>query len=105
MSSEKMLNVYIPEDLLSDLKIMAAKERTTIKKIVNENLENYRKEHKEGNPAFTLDQFADPDFVACPAFYRDRAAWLNYYSKATPEELQKLKSQVIMHDKLLGKFL
>ncbi len=100
-----MLNVYIPEDLLSDLKVMAAKEGTTIKKLVNTELEELRKKHKDGNPAFTLDQFKDPDFVACPAFYSNYQKWLSYYSKATPEELEKLKTHVIMFDKLLGKFL
>ena len=76
-----------------------------MKILVSDLIVNYVKQHKDGNPQYKLDQFKDPDFVACPAFYRDRRTWLQYYEKATPEELQKLKFQVIMHDKLLGKFL
>lgn len=105
MSSEKMLNVYIPEDLLQDLKVMAAKDGTSIKKIVNVELEKYRECHKDGNPAFTLDQFNDPDFIACPAMFRDGRAWDNYLGKQTPEELETFKNQLIMVDKKLGKYL
>ena len=41
MTTEKMLNVYIPEEILKDLKFLAIKEGTTIKHIVNSQIEEY----------------------------------------------------------------
>ena len=68
-------------------------------------LEKIAKEHGDGNPQFTLEHFEDINFLACPAFYRDSTAWYNYMNQATPEELQKLKAQIILIDKQLGKVL
>ena len=93
------------EDKYQELRLLALKERTPVKDLLTGLIDDYLKNHTDGNPQFTIDQFKDPDFVACPAFFRDREAWLYYYAQATPEELQKIKFQVIMHDKLLGKFL
>ncbi len=103
--SEKLVNFRMDSDKFNDLKMLALKERTPLKNLISGLIDDYVKKHQDGNPQFTIDQFKDPGFVACPAFFRDRLTWLVYYQKATPEELQKIKFQVIMHDKLLGKFL
>ena len=95
----------IPKEKLEELKVQAAKERTTIKAIIESQIDEYLKIHKDGNPAFTLDQFADPDFIACPAFYRDAKTWENYIRKANNDEKQKLKNQIIIIDKKLGMYL
>ena len=72
------------------------------KDIHKELVLDYIKIHKDGNPQYTIDQFDDPDFIACPAFYRDGTAWERYMAQATPEEMQKLKSQIILIDHKLG---
>jgi hypothetical protein len=103
--SEKLVNFRFDEEKYQELKMLALKERTQVKTLVSKLIEDYLKQHKDGNPQFTIDQFEDPDFVACPAFYRDKNSWKNYMQKATPEELEKVKTQIIMLDKTLGYYL
>ena len=62
-------------------------------------------EVKTNTIEFTIEQFADPDFLACPAFYRDGRTWENYIQKATDEEKQKLKQQILLLDHKLCKHL
>lgn len=50
--------------------------------------------HADGNPAFTLDQFADPDFKACPAFFRDSTIWKDYLQKLDKDEYKDFDRQV-----------
>ena len=85
--------------------MLALKERTNVKSLVSNLLDDYIKTHKDGNPQFKLDQFADPDFIACPAFYRDARTWENYIKNASEDEKQKLKHQIILLDKKLGMYL
>jgi len=103
--SEKFMGVYLDEDKINEFHMLALKERKKLKTLHLEIIEDYIKKHKDGNPQYIIDQFNDPDFIACPAFYSNYQKWLSYYSKATPKELEKLKTHVIMFDRLLGKFL
>lgn len=103
--SEKLVNFRMDEDKYQELKMLALKERTQVKSLVSGLIEDYITAHQDGNPQFTIDQFKDPEFVACPAMYRDGKAWDNYLGKQTPEELEKFKNQLIMIDKKLGKHL
>jgi len=66
--------------MYEELKMLALKEHTTVKSLITRELEDYIKKHKDGNPQFKLDQFKDPDFVACPAFFRNFAAWDYYFN-------------------------
>ena len=103
--SEKLVNFRFDEEKYNELKMLALKERTNVKNLVSQLLDEYIKTHKDGNPQFKLEQFADPDFIACPAFYRDGRTWEHYISKATDAEKQKLKQQIILLDKKLGMYL
>ena len=100
--SEKLVNFRFDEEKYNELKMLALKERTNVKSLVSNLLDDYIKTHKDGNPQFKLDQFADPDFIACPAFYRDGNIWENYIKKASDSEKQKLKNQIILLDKKLS---
>ena len=84
---------------------LCRKERVKIGAKLNEFIEQYIKEHGDGNTQFTIDQFEDPGFMACPAFYRNGDDWKQYMKKQTPEELEKIKQQIIMIDKKLGEVL
>ena len=86
----------ISKEKLAELKIQAAKEGTTIRAIIESQIDDYLKIHKDGNPQFTIDQFEDPDFIACPAFYRGGDIWDNYCSKADDKEKQKIRSQILL---------
>jgi len=91
--------------MYEELKMLALKEHTTVKSLITRELEDYIKKHKDGNPQFKLDQFNDPNFVACPAFFRSFSAWEYFFKRQTPEELEKFKNQIIGIDKQLGKWL
>lgn len=93
------------ESEYQELKMLSLKERKPVKILISNLIEDYIKEHKDGNPQFKLEQFADPDFIACPAFYRDARTWENYIKNANDEEKQKLKNQIILLDKKLGIYL
>jgi len=103
--SEKLVNFRMDEEKYQKLKMQALKERTKVKTLVSELIDEYLKKHLDGNPQFTIEQFADPDFLACPAFYRDGRTWENYIQKATDEEKQKLKQQILLLDHKLCKHL
>lgn len=100
---EKLVNFRTDEDKYNDLKMLALKERTTVKQLITDLIDDYLKKHGDGNPQYTMDQFEDPNFIACPAFYSDNMKWNNYMQQATPTELEKLKSQIILIDHQLGK--
>jgi len=103
--SEKLVNFRFDEEKYQKLKMMALKERTPIKNLVANLIDDYIKKHSDGNPQFTIEQFQDPDFMACPAFYRDGKTWENYISKSSEDEKQKLKKQIILLDNKLSKYL
>ena len=99
------MNFRFDEEKYNELKMLALKERTNVKSLVSNLLDDYIKAHKDGNPQFKLEQFVDPDFIACPAFYRDGRTWENYMKNANEKEKQKLKNQIILLDKKLGMYL
>ena len=70
------------------------KDRTTKNQIILTAISEYVEKHIDGNPAFTLDQFIDPDFKACPAFFRDKDTWRQYLSSLNEKEYKELDSQL-----------
>ena len=43
----RRLNVHVPEDLLRDIKVIAARQDRTISDIVREHLAEYRRKHSQ----------------------------------------------------------
>ena len=105
MSQEKLVNFRWELGMYEELKMLALKEHTTVKKLITRELEEYVKNHKDGNPQFKLDQFHDPNFMACPAFYRDGNTWDNYCKKAESKELIKVRSQILLIEKKLMMYI
>jgi len=99
LAEEKLINFRWELGMYEELKMLALKEHTTVKSLITRELEDYVKKHKDGNPQFTIDQFKDPDFVACPAFFRSLSTWDYYFKRQSPEELEKFKNQIIGIDK------
>jgi hypothetical protein len=93
------------EEAYEAFALLCRKERTKIGAKINELIKDCNKEHGDGNPQFTIEQFEDPDFLACPAFYRKAEDWSQYMLRQTPEELEKIKQQIILIDKKLGEVL
>lgn len=102
---EKFMGVYLDEEKINDFHLLALKERKKLKELHKEIIEDYLKKHGDGNPQFTIDQFDDPNFIACPAFYRDSMAWNNYLKQQDIGELMKVKSQILLIEKHLMKYL
>jgi len=44
-------------------------------------LADYYEKHGDGNPNYTLDQFHNEKFLACPAFFRPREFWETWIQK------------------------
>ena len=95
----------ISEEKLKELKILAAKEGTTIKHILESQIDEYLKIHKDGNPQYTIEQFQDENFMATPAFYRPFSVWEQYMKNASDKEKESLKQQIIGIDKIMGRYL
>jgi len=93
------------EEKYLELKMLALKERLTVKNLVSDLITDYVKKHGDGNPQFTMDQFEDPDFMACPAFYRSGRTWNHWLSKQTSEELLKFKTHLHLIDANMVQYL
>jgi hypothetical protein len=92
-------------DMWEKAKEIARREGKSLSELINLTLEDYVKVHGDGNPVFTLDHFNDPNFMACPAFYRDSYTWTEYLRKADKNELAKVRDQIITIDKILGRYI
>jgi len=73
--------------------------------IIEQALREFVERHGDGNPQYRLEHFEDPDFLACPAFFRDVSHFGKYLQTQNPEQLENFKNQLIMIDRILGKYL
>jgi hypothetical protein len=81
------------DDLIKNCKKIAEREEKTLSKIILELLADYAKKHGDGNPAFTLDQFQDKNFRACPAFYRENKDWYSYLMSLSKQDFNSAWQQ------------
>lgn len=102
--SEKLVNFRFDEEGFEDLKDLARKERVSLKSLLTSILSDYIKNHKDGNPQYTIEQSMDLNFMACPAFFRDSKAWENYLQNH-PEEAEKIKNQILLIEKVTLRYL
>jgi len=102
---EKFMGVYLDEGKVQDFHMIALKEKKKLKELHLEIIEDYLKKHGDGNPQFTIDQFEDPNFMATPAFYRDGTTWNLYLGKQGMPELRKVRSQILLIEKHMMKYI
>ena len=100
----------IEREKLNELKILAAKERTTIKAIIEDGIDDYLKKHlKSNNPQTVMDQFDKESILAIPNNYASPKSWDKFYflmkNKKDYDELTA-KFEMIMgkHNKKLRDF-
>ncbi len=79
-------------------KALCAKEGIKLGEKLNEFIDKELKEHGDGNPAYTIDQFVEnPSMKAVPAFFRTPEDWEKYLYDLPAKELQDIiwQSQTI----------
>ena len=75
----------IEREKLAVLKEIAAKERTTIKAIIEDGVDDYIKKHgKSNNPQTQIEQFDKASILAIPNPYRDIKTWQKFYDLSLP---------------------
>ena len=86
-----MLRTFETEDeKYKKFKEICTREGVKIGDKLNEFIEEYIKVHGDGNPIFTLDKYADPDFKTTPAFMVTSSKWLDFLSKCKPSEAEEI---------------
>jgi len=105
-----MTNViwYVNESrqkILDELEKLPDYGRRKRSEIIEQALREFIEKHGDGNPQFRLEQFEDPNFIACPAFFRDVSYFGKYLETQSPEQLENFKNQLIMIDKKLGRYI
>lgn len=90
----KVQSVYFDDEILKLATELHWKERTSLSKIVNNALKEYAEKHMDGNPCYTLEHFQDPNFKACPAFFRDRDTWLSYLNSLDEIQFKEFDTQL-----------
>lgn len=71
---------------MEEFKKIAHREGKNRSSVLVELIEQYVKIHSEGNPAFTMDQFQDPDFRAMPATMSPIMNWKEFVNHNTDEK-------------------
>ena len=101
----RMTTFIFESKVLNQFKNIATREGKPMKDLIQDYMKDYIRVHGDGNPQFTIDHFAEPDFNICPAVFRNGDAWKKYMEKRTPKELEEIKNQIILIDKILGRHI
>ena len=98
------MGVNLDEEIIKQLKIIAAREGINLKELHKRWLEEAVKKHGDGNPAFTLDQWQDKSMMAVPAVFRDIRFWTYYINNIESEKyFRQLETQIYSLKELLDK--
>ena len=82
------------EPIISELGVIAAREKKDASKIIVELIEEYVRNHAEGNSTFKLDNWnEDPDFQALPTFLSNTEKWIACYKNSNEKDRTKLRIQ------------
>jgi len=83
------------EEIMIQLKIIAAREKKFQSDIIFELIEEFVKNHAEGNSTFQLDKWSeDPNFQAVPTIHADREKWISHYKDSNREDRVKLNIKI-----------
>ncbi len=82
--------------LIENLEKIKWREHKSQSQLGREAIEEYVKNHADGNDTFTLDQFQEPDFKACPAFFRNSETWWNHLLKLDEKQHKEFDNQLNM---------
>lgn len=72
-------------------KEICAREGVAMGDKIDEFMQKYIEVHGEGNPIYSLDKYADPDFKMTPAFFESlQTKWKPFFEKCSKDELQEI---------------
>jgi len=95
------------EELYESFKDVCRRERVDIGKKINELIIVYVKEHGDGNPNFTLDQFDQEEMKAVPALFRTNEDWMSYMDGLNEKDFRDIETKIYelksISDKRWGK--
>ena len=74
------------EDEYQKLKEICLREKCRVGDKLNELIAEYIKQHGSGNPVYQLDNWKDPDFKVCPAFFHNSGTIHEYMMKCKDNE-------------------
>jgi len=77
--------------IMEEFRKIANREGINQSRLLVSLVEKYVKEHSDGNPSFTIDQFQDPSFQAVPAYYSDQQKWVNHYKNSNDRDRTNLR--------------
>jgi len=90
----KRIGIDVPVDVWEEIGVIARREHRPIKQIGLELFTKYAKEHGDGNPNFTLDQFDRQEMKAVPAVFRSLDEWQEYIHNLNETDFRELESQI-----------
>ena len=77
------------KDFNEKLEQLRIKEHSTVSKIIIMALNEYHKNHADGNPCFTITDFQDPEFMAIPGLMRENKIHSKYLIMASNDDFNK----------------
>ena len=78
-------------NIIQEFRIIAAREGKSLSELLVEILEEYVKNHSQGNNTFKLDIWQeDPNFKALPTLLSDAEKWNKYIDECNDEECTKI---------------
>lgn len=82
---------YLSEDQIQKLEEARWRERKSQSEIVREAIDDWLRNHSEGNSTFKLDKWQeDPEFKAIPTLLSHPEKWFNYIKECNDSELTKI---------------
>ena len=77
-----------------EFKSLRWREKTSVSDLMVKAFLEYLQNHKEGNPNYALEKWADPDFLAIPAYMAPEGNWQTFYQKINPALYQKIDARL-----------
>jgi len=99
------MNFHISEELHYELKILAVRENKKMGEIIVEQVEEYIKIHKEGNPQHLITMFQEnEDFMGFPAMSIKHQNKKDYLDKMPDDMIKQLQYHIQEWNGLLKNF-
>jgi len=100
---KKTVSNRVDEESYHKLCLILLRERIKIGDWLESSIEDYVKKHSDENQTFTLDNFQDENFLACPAYHRPIDKWEIYLTNCPELDYKEWCYQLQRLLKLDGK--